>query len=88
MININIHSSLARFNNNKTQLELPVSNTTTIVSVLCQHHEKLRTTIIDEHDELTPHVTIYVNGQHLDHLNHSPFSSNDPVDIVTALVGG
>jgi molybdopterin converting factor small subunit len=88
MIKVNIHSSLARFTNNQTQLELPIDNTTTILSVLCQHYEKLRTSILDEKGELTPYVNIYVNGANLNQLTPSPLNHNDTVDLVTALVGG
>ena len=88
MIKINIHSSLARFTNNQTQLDLPIDHTTTLLSVLCQHYEKLRTNILDESGELTPYVNIYVNGKNLNQLNHGPLNPNDTVDIVTALVGG
>lgn len=88
MIKINIHSSLSRFTNNQTQLELPLDNTATLLSVLGQHYEKLHTNIVDENGALTPYVNIYVNGEHLNHLTHRALTPKDSVDIVTALVGG
>lgn len=88
MIKVNIHSSLARFTNNQSQLELPIDNTANILSSLCQHYEKLRTNILDINGELTPFVNIYVNGKNLKQLTASPISAEDKIDIVTALVGG
>lgn len=88
MIKINIHSSLARFTNNQTQLELPIEHSSAIVSTLCQHYDKLKRTILDEQGELTPYVNIYVNGTPLNQMNHHPMNPQDTVDVITALVGG
>jgi len=88
MIKINIHSSLARFTNNQTELELPIDNTSNILTELCQHYEKLRANILDEQGCLIPYVNIYVNGKNLNQIQDSPITPNDTIDIVTALVGG
>lgn len=88
MIKINIHSSLARFTDNQTELRLPIDNTSNILTVLCQHYEKLRANILDEQGDLTPYVNIYVNGKNLNQIPNSPITPNDTIDMVTSLVGG
>jgi molybdopterin converting factor small subunit len=88
MIRFNIHSSLARFTNNQTELKLLIDNTSNILGVLCQHYEKLRANIVDEQGDLIPYVNIYVNGKNLNQIPSSPINPNDTIDMVTALVGG
>jgi sulfur-carrier protein len=88
MIKINIHSSLIRFTNNQSQLELPIEKTSSIIPILCQYYEKLRTNILDSNGELTPYVNIYVNGKNLNQLPDTLLRPEDKIDIVTALVGG
>lgn len=88
MITINIPSSLARFTDNQTAVQLPIDNTSNLLEVLCQQYEKLRANILDEHGDLIPYVNIYINGQHLNQTPNRPIHSNDTIDVVTALVGG
>lgn len=88
MIKINIHSSLARFTNNQTELQLPIDNTSNILSTLGQHYQQLHANILDEEGDLTPYVNVYVNGTNLQQIPNRPMQPNDTIDIVTALVGG
>lgn len=88
MIKINVHSSLVRFTNNQSQLELPIETTSSIIPILCQYYEKLQANILDGNGELTPYVNIYVNGKNLNQLQDTLVSPHDKIDIVTALVGG
>ncbi len=88
MIKVNIHSSLTRFTNNQSQIALPIEKTSDIISVLCQHYEKLQMSILDKSGRLTPYVNIYINGKNLSQLNEMPLCHSDTIDVVTALVGG
>jgi molybdopterin converting factor small subunit len=88
MIKINIHSSLARFTNNQTELKLPIDNTSNILAVLGQHYEKLHANILDEQGSLSPYVNIYVNGTSVRQIPNTSITAKDTIDIVTALVGG
>lgn len=88
MIKINVHSSLTRFTNDQSQLELPIKSTSNLLDQLCLHYDKLRTNILDDRGLLSPYVNIYVNGKNLNQLPDMPLGDTDKIDIVTALVGG
>lgn len=89
MAKINIHSSLMRFTNNQSQIDLEVNTAATIISMLCEHYPRLKSSILNADGVLTPYINIYINGKNLTHCpSHLSLASHDQIDVVTALVGG
>lgn len=89
MAQVHVHPSLARFTDNQKQLELSISNVSTILSTLCEHYPALKASLMNTKGELTPYINIYINGKNLNQcIPHMPLHEHDKIDLVASLVGG
>jgi molybdopterin synthase sulfur carrier subunit len=60
------------------------------LTLLWARHTALRDRIVTERGELRPHIGVFVNGDHIRHLNglHSAVRPGDEITILPAISGG
>ena len=89
MIDLHIHPSLVRFTENQNKVALTATFMNEIIPLLCDQFPRLGNMITTASGDLTPYINFYVNGKNIQsYAPETRLSSNDKVDLVTALVGG
>ena len=69
------------------EVEASGATLTELLADLDRQYPGLRFRIIDERDEMRPHMRFFVNGEQLFDMTHS-LRTTDAVQIVQALSGG
>lgn len=82
-----IPSPLRSYTKERAEVEANGTQLTELLSNLDRKYKGLRFRMIDEQDQIRPHIKIFVNREQV-HSLHTPLRSNDEILIICALSGG
>jgi len=92
MLTIQITGFLTDFTAGARTIGLDASPATVAEAfdALWRRHAALRDRIVTERGELRPHIGVFVNGDHIRHLDglRSPLKAGDEITILPAISGG
>jgi sulfur-carrier protein len=71
----------------QAQVEVGGATLAAVIAELDRRYTGIRFRMIDEQDQMRPHIRFFVNGEQVRDLAH-PLASTDEVVIVQALSGG
>jgi molybdopterin converting factor small subunit len=92
MITVSVTGFLTDFTSGERTIALDGSPRTVAdaLTLLWTRHAALRDRVVTERGEVRPHVGIFVNADHIRHLQElgSPLADGDEVTILPAISGG
>ena len=82
-----VPSPLHRYTSGRSEVEASGATVEELTRDLDRRYPGIRFRMIDEQDDIRPHIKIFVNTEHCKTLSRA-LSASDEVQIVAALSGG
>ena len=86
-MNVLIPSALRSYTQQRHQVEADGETVNGLLADLDRRFPGIRFRMVDEQDDMRPHVRLFINGEQVFDLSH-PLRQGDEVAIVQALSGG
>jgi molybdopterin converting factor small subunit len=90
MPTIRFPAALKYYVDNQTELDIPASSLTEILSALATRYPSLKFHLLDSDGKLRRHFTVFVNGENIRDLNgiDTPLRPDDKIILLASAAGG